>query len=227
LPSNVDPLPTYTSQDFSAVNDYIGHLADRHQARTSRWRSETFGAYLKWIAILIAAGGFVVFLILFGLSLLKDKPEPQIVRPVVVDRQVTIHLPEGMKNQSQGPAIETRQEVTRRIDEFKTRKIDAGAEQPQIKSVFNYVIFKEMIFNRAGIRNVVVGMEYKDPTNQKPSKQWCYVSKPNTNGTSTRVGLADKTDSTQIDRTLTLAKARDMRATLSDLKAAQRLCRFE
>ena len=75
-----DAPPTYPTQNFGAINDHIEHLANRHRARTAQWRSETFGTYLKWSAVVITAGGAAAFLVLFGLSLLKEKPEPRIVK---------------------------------------------------------------------------------------------------------------------------------------------------
>ena len=109
--------PTYTSQNFDAVNDYVAHLADRHRARSASWRSETFGTYAKWASAIIAAGGISAFLVLFGLSLLKEKPEPRIVAPVVVDRPVTINLPEGIGRPEQESVVERRRrDAVSRID---------------------------------------------------------------------------------------------------------------
>ena len=230
MASKLDPPPTYTSQNFGAINDYIEHLANRHRARTSQWRSQTFAVYFMWVAILIATIGLVTFLVLWGLSLLKEKPEPRIVAPVVVDRPVTITLPKGyaVTNQVGGTEVQKQlNEISRRIDDFKSRKPDTAAPLQPVKSVFNYVIFKKMSFNSAGITDVVIGMEYKNPQAELPENQWCYVTKPNSSGTSTRVNLANKTGKSRANRTLSLTEAREMRVSLTDLKAAQRLCKFE
>ena len=222
--------PPYTTQNFDAINGYIDHLASRHQARTARWRSETFGTYAKWIALAVAASGAAAFLVLFGLSLFKEKPEPRIVRPVVIDRDVIVKLPEGLGAVQQPRRTDVDQrlsEIMRQIDEIKRGKTGDGTGAQPASPVLNFVIFKEIPFNRAGISNVVIGMRYKDTTSKIPSSQWCYVNKGNLSGTVTRVDLAKKDDKQPIKSTLTLSEAREMRTTLDILRSAQRHCTFE
>ena len=222
--------PTYTSQNFEAVNDYVGHLADRHRARSASWRSETFGTYAKWTSAIVAAGGISAFLVLFGLSLLKEKPEPRIVAPVVVDRPVTINLPEGIGRPNQESEVDhLRREAVSRIDKIKAPRTapERPDSTPIAKTVIDYVMFKEISFGRSGINKVTVGMRYKDSSTKKPSRQWCYVSKTNLSGSVTRVNLAAKIADRRTDYTLTLNEAREIRSTMADLKVAQRSCAFE
>ena len=74
---------------------------------------------------------------------------------------------------------------------------------------------------------VVVGMSYEDSNSESPSRQWCYVRKQNASGAQTQVTLANKVGPQRIDDVLTLAKAREIDASMEILKAAQRRCAFE
>lgn len=221
-----DDPPTYTTHNFDAINHYIEHLAGRHRALTAQWRSETIGTYLKWGAVAIVGSGVAAFFVLLGLSFLKERPEPRIVKPIVVDKPITINIPEGLCGggcPKESEVDQKRRGAKKRIEQI-TSDQTAG---PATKSVVNFVIFKEIAFNRAGIKNVVVGMRYKDAQATKPSSQWCYVTKGDISVIAIQATLSDKTGGQRVDRTITAAAAREIRATVSDLKAAQRRCEFE
>ena len=221
-----DTPPSYTTQNFDAVNDYIGHLAARHHARTARWRSDTIGTYLKWGAVLIAAAGVAAFFVLWGLSLWRNETEIKIVEPVVVDRDVTIILDERLRardGRQEGAVEPIVRQAEKRIDALKA----GGVIEPTAgRTVIDFVIFKNLDFNRDGLSTVVVGMKYKDASATEPSSQWCYVNKGNLSGNVTRVDLADKIGDQLNYRDITLSQAREARTTVLTLKAAQRLCVF-
>ncbi len=221
-----DSPPTYTTHNFDAINHYIEHLAGRHRALTARWRSETISTYLKWGAVAIVASGVAAFFVLFGLSYLKERPEPRTVNSKVGDKPITINLPEclcGGASPQESEVGQIRAGAEKRVEKIESDQ-PAG---PATKPVVNFVIFKEFAFNRAGIKNVVVGMKYKDAEATKPSIQWCYVNKGNISGTVIQVNLSDKIGERRLDHTLTPREAREFRAAVSDLKAAQRRCAFE
>jgi len=224
------PPPTYTSQNFDAINDYIGHLANRHRARSALWKSDTFATYAKWSAVVVAAGGLAAFLVLFGLSLYKEKPEPKIVSPVIVDRDIVIKMPENASTVQplrRTDADRRLDEIKRSIDEVKGRKPTGAPNTKPAKSVLNFVIFKNIEFSRSGINRVTVGMRYSDTTVKMPSYQWCYIEKRNLSGTKTHLYLANKSATGRVNTIITLAEAREFRASLADLNAAQRECVFE
>lgn len=221
-----DDPPTYTTHNFDAINHYIEHLAGRHRALTAQWRSETIGTYLKWGAVAIVGSGVAAFFVLLGLSYLKERPEPRIVNSKAGDKPITINLPEclcGGASPQESEVGQIRGDAVKRLEKIES-KLPA---HPATKPVVNFVIFKDFAFNQAGIKNVTVGMRYKDAQATKPSIQWCYVTKGNISGTVIQVNLSDKTGGQRVDRTITAAAAREIRATVSDLKAAQRRCAFE
>lgn len=221
-----DSPPTYTTHNFDAVNHYIEHLAGRHRALTARWRSETISTYLKWGAVAIVASGVAAFFVLFGLSYLKERPEPRIVNSNVDNKPITINLPEclcGGASPQESKLDQNIDDAVKRVEEIESKQ----PVEPATKPVINFVIFKKFAFNQASIKNVVVGMKYKDAEATKPSIQWCYVNKGNLSGTVIRVNLSDKTGDQRLDHKITPAEAREIRATVSDLKAAQRRCAFE
>jgi len=226
-----DDLPVYTSQDFGAVNDYVAHLSQRHQALRDNWKADTFGMYFKWFSIFILSVGVVVFLTLLGLSMLRERPEPRIIEPVVVDKQITIIVPEGYAGDSPAVVsdIESNVPIIRKIVnnvEVGNNHLPVSSDIPS-KTVVNFVIFKEIEFGRSGLGDVLVGMEYNNLNSVKPSKQWCYLTRNNLSGTSTRIELASKTGDRPVLLELSVREAKEVRVTLSVLKSAQRLCRFE
>ncbi len=224
------PPPTYTTQDYSAVNTYVEHLAARHRSAISIRRAGVFATYAKWCAVLVVASGVTALLVLWGLSLLKEKPDPKIVEPVIVDRPVTINVP-GLDSSLENNG---NPEVQRQLSEIRSTIADVRAgssvDTPtteSLRTVIDFVIFKEVQFSQAGLEEVVVGMRYQDSSSENPSTQRCYVNKPNDSGAETRVNLARKEGPQRIDDILTTAMAREIGAPLGVLKEAQSLCAFE
>ena len=224
------PMTTYTTQDYSAVNEYVEHLAERHRAAVAIRRADIFAVYAKWFAVLIAAAGVAALLVLWGMSLFKERPDPEIVEPVIVDKPVTINIPpQSAPHQNSGDPEVQRQlrEIRSTIENIRgsTKSDSSPGDRP--RTVVDFVIFKEIKFQQAGIEDVVVGMSYEDSNSTSPNRQWCYVIKPNASGTATRVELAGKVGDHKTDDQLTVAKARGIGASLKTLTAAQRLCAFE
>jgi|GEM_PF-3940515 len=245
--SNESPAPagapTYTSQNFDAINSFFEHQANRHRGDVALQRANTIGIYLKWLVLATLAIGVVGFLSLWGMSLLTEKPEPRIVRPVVVDKAVNINVADPKAGRGGGDetskAASTLLEISRKVDEIRQRPAGAIANGVPPRSsngslapaetapVVNFVIFKHFAFGRAGLGEVVVGMKYKDSGSKKPLRQWCYVNKGQPTGTTVRVDLASKLGSIASDRSLSQAEAREIGASIADLRAAQDLCAFE
>ena len=220
--------PTYTTQDFSAVNDYVEHLAARHQTAISERRANIFGTYAKWFAVLIAAIGVAALLTLWGMSLYKEKPEPRIIEPVVVDRPVPVPLPQGDTRTGSDPEIQRQLESIRStIASLQTDSPVDPLTTDGANMVIDFVIFKEVGFRRGDLEEVVVGMQFDDSNSEFPSSQWCYVMKPNLSGTGTRVDLANKVGTERIDRIVTAAMGKELGVSISVLMEAQRLCAFE
>jgi len=84
--------PTFTTNDYEAVHRYVDGRSDRIDSKLRHADSAASIARVanlgKWFAIGVVATGFAVFLILWGISLLKDKPEPRIIKTekVVIQR---------------------------------------------------------------------------------------------------------------------------------------------
>lgn len=222
-----DVPPTYTTQNFDAVNDYIGHLADRHRARTARWRSDTVGTYLKWSAVLITATGAAAFLVLWGLSFWREEPDFKVMEPVVVDRHVIINLDERFRARGGRPDGADRPNRQPPRVPNDAPKSDTPKEPTPARPEIDFVVFKYFDFSRDGLKTVVVGMQYKGASMVAPSSQWCYVNKVNLSGTMTRVDLAENKGDGLKFHDITSSQAQEVGTTVGTLKAAQRLCQFE
>lgn len=214
--------PQYDVHNFDAVNQYVATMADRQQTGISLRRADIFSRYAKYIAILLIAAGIVTFLVLWGYSLLKEKPEPKIIttetiieRPIKLEPNIYVST-----TGSPTPAEKTREAASDRVSSLSP---SSGANP-----VYNFTIFKEIPFNKDGMQNVVVGMKYDDSEAVTPSHQWCYVMSPNIDGTDTRISLATKNGVFgTIEKSITHAQANKADTSVAILESAQRLCAFE
>lgn len=217
--------PSFTTHNFDAVNDYIRHLAQRHRAWSSQALASTFAVYAKWGAIAILALGAMAFMVLWGVSLLWAKPEPRIVQPIVVDKPVTINLPDSMR--TSGSFADAARTIGDRARAIEQRDGSNEAAPDQSKAVVNFVIFRNIPFARAGLDGVTVGMKYDSSTSTIPSSQWCYVKRSNPSGTETVVHLATWSNGARTDLPIGAGEIREIAAPATDIQAAQRLCVFE
>jgi hypothetical protein len=215
----------YTTEDFSAVNSYVNHLAEKNRAGVREIRARNFGEYAKWGAVALVAAGIAAALVMWGISFLKDYE--------IVEKQIVVKEPANFKPTIivNTPATVSEAQRTRNVATSRTRELQETSpsitDEPGVKPVFNFTIFKSMPFNIGEIDDVVVGMTYEDSNSAKPSHQWCYITAPNKDGTHTRVNLAIK-EATEIRKApLPSNVAAKLGISEFELERAQGLCSFE
>jgi hypothetical protein len=219
------PDHQYDVHDFTAVDDYVAHLASKNRALIRETSARNFASYAKWGALVIVGIGIAIALILWGLSLHKDYKivEKQIVVKEPVSFRPTIIVNAEDKN--------SRTQVVRQIAEGKTNRLSNEADDKSLdsedKAVFNFTIFKQIPFKYGEIENVVVGMKYENSSSEKPEYQWCYVNKLNKDGTETKISLAFFSEAARNDSIVTANMATKMDLTIFELEQAQKLCSFE
>jgi hypothetical protein len=202
----------FTHHDFDEVNRYLERLADRHKARVTNLRADTWAIYMKWFAVLIVAAGLAIAMILWAYAALKEKPRPEIVVP-----------PINVKVENERPSPSPNfQSVVREVQRKAGETTANGAPE----TVIDYVIFRNIPFVRANISEVTIGMHYPDSEAKVPDREWCYITSPNDDGTSTKVQLSVKRGSLKIESELTYQMARSVGLSMSDLTEAKNLCKF-
>jgi hypothetical protein len=114
-----------------------------------------------------------------------------------------------------------------RLDEIEKKNANLKSASGVIP-LFSFNIFKRVPYEVGNISSVVIGMRYGDSNKKKPENQWCYITHGNSDGTSTKITLATiRPGSNRRDRELSLPLAKSIGITLTELKAAQKLCLFE
>ena len=215
----------YTTHDFSAVNSYVDHLAEKNRSSIREIRARNFGAYAKWGAVALVGAGITAALVMWGISFLKDyeivEREIVVKEPAAFKPTIIVNIP-GLGSESQ----EMRNAAENKIKEIKD-KLPQGEQETNAEVVLNYNLFKEISFNVAGIEEVVVGMKFEDSNAKKPSHQWCYIMARNADGTKTWVDLANKVDSETFMMPMSEGVTAKIGLSQSDFERAQGLCSFE
>ncbi len=207
-----DDRREFVHHEFDEVNRYLERLADRHKSRVENLRADTSAIYMKWFAVLIVATGLADAMILWGYSAFKEKPRPEIIVP-----PINVKVENERSSPPSGFGSVAR--------EVQKRAGETGAVGGP-KAVIDYVIFKSIPFSRAKVSDVTIGMHYPDSEATSPDREWCYITSPNDDGTSTRVELMVKRGGAKIESEMTYQKARSVGLSMSDLTEAKNLCKF-
>ncbi|MEQ8441470.1 MAG: hypothetical protein RIM33_02730 [Alphaproteobacteria bacterium] len=222
--------------DYSAVDEFVTHLGNRHRAQAANWNAQTWTHYAAWGALLIAALGVAAFFILWGVSLVIEKPEPMIIETErIIERPVSINPTIHVETTGpQGPLESIREEATARIGDLVTSDhgpatSGVGTETLQdAVPVYNYVIFRELDYQRGGALGVTVGMQYADSDSEKPAEQWCYIEFPTDDiGVVSTIQLSAVSNGIRSDLPVTNQMAREAGTSVSVLREAQMVCAFE
>jgi hypothetical protein len=219
----MEPTPEYVSHNYKAVNEHIDELTRRNRVVTSSRRVEVFGKYAKYASIFIVCLGIMGLLLFWGYSKVVNP------RPEIIEKEVVVEKPVSFKpniyittNQADNARIdETRAEAARRLGE-----ISSGNKNTNSKStVYDFVIFKEIPFTQDGFKQVTVGMRYQDADAKLPARQWCYIERGRSNGTSIKVTLA-VTENGHTPEDITQDMATALTTSVGVLKSAQGSCLF-
>lgn len=225
--SNPDqPIDGGTTYNYRAVDDLIAHVSKKHAAEESNWSAKTWTFYAAWGAVLIASIGLCAFLIMWGYSLIIEKPEPKIIeveriieKPIQLNPTVVVQTPAGTGS---GSADVARSEAQRRIEAVQ------GDSASPANTVYNYVIFKDIPFTEGGFDTVTVGMQFSTSESVHPDYQWCYIAKgAGALSVSKRVSLAEKGPSGSFNYPIDYSTAVEAGVALGILQRAQRKCSFE
>jgi hypothetical protein len=226
--------PIYTTHNFSAIDAHVNEVIRRERAFTRIWMSEGFLRFAKYGALLIVALGIAIFLTLWGYSLLTEKPEARIIeKEVVVERPVAyrpvINITPGAIA-DQLAITDARDAAASKIEKLQEpdplNSSDANIANQGKKTVFDFVIFKTITFARKNIDEVKIGMRYADSASEKPSRQWCYIDKQIEGFVARRIDLAHKQDDEIFITPVSDDDARTFGARISNIRQAQRLCKF-
>tara|TARA_R110000824_G_scaffold53887_2_gene148838 strand:+ start:1099 stop:1767 length:669 start_codon:yes stop_codon:yes gene_type:complete len=213
-----DMKAEYVAHDYSAINSHVNGLSRLIDAKLAERKSSLFSVYAIYGSGFVVALGLATLLATWGISLLRD---PKIVTAEkIVEKQVAfkpiinVTLPDEV-DKVRGTAA---QRMSVLQDGLGTAK-----------SVFNFVIFRDILFKQDGFSSVVIGMRFKDQDSSSPDSQWCYIERGDflAERSTDHVSLASKANGTVSYTQLTNAHASKLKTTLSVLKKAQGLCVFK
>lgn len=220
-----------TNHDFSALNRHVDQLVARNNVLTWRQRAGVFTTFAKYGAIFLLAVGVAALLVLWGISLLKAKPKPEVIeKQVVVEKPVTLQ-PNIYVNTETGDQAEMRRLVESGEKRIETYKREDEVRSPNSSGIgvptYSHVIFREFAFGREGMGEVIIGIARERADQSQPSSQWCYVEKPQFGGASKKFSLARKQGASVSNTPINVRVAREVGVSQNTLQAAQRLCRFD
>lgn len=116
--------------------------------------------------------GVLVFLVLWGVSLLSEKPAPKIITTErIVEKPSVIKV--------ELPTVPTAPQSTQQASDIANALSSveqAGSESP-VPIVTNYTIFRSIDFETAGYNDVVTGLNYDSSESAFPENQYCYLEK--------------------------------------------------
>jgi hypothetical protein len=177
---------------------------------------------------LAVALGVAGLLILWGVKLLLN-PRPEVIeKEVIVEKPVSIN-PNIYISPGQGfERLQALNENARtQIEKFESKTKTAGDTAQSVKTVYDYVLFKHIPFDRDGLQNIIIGMRFPESRAEKPSRQWCYVVKPTDTGVQNRLTLSIVENGVRNDQPITRDMAQTMATDLNNLENARDLCVFE
>lgn len=223
-------IKSYTSHNFSAVNEQIRQISKRERARTfSYWLLS-----LRTIFIYAAVVTLVIILLMLSFSwayriinapYVTEKTE--VVRPEIVEREVlkVVQVPveksimETSSTGYKGP-------VNQPIDSSTT---NSGSPSPA-SVVTNYNVFNTANvpeFIEYGFSSVITGWKYKDSESNYPEYQYCYINKSTPGrATTTRANIASIEEDGSYVSLVDGGLARDIAISQSVLNQVEGYCQW-
>ena len=188
-------LRSYTSHNFSAVNDHLDQISKREKAKTFSYWLKSFETLFMYIVIT----AFVFTLLILSLSwsyrfinapYIDEKLE--IVRPEIIEKEVlkVIKVPsetqmsENIKFRSNSPSINYVQ---------PNNTITGSSESINYLTNFNQFNIADVpMYEKYGFSSIITGYRFKDSESNSPEHQYCYFNRSGAEPTiRTRIDLAE------------------------------------
>jgi len=224
-------IKSYTSHNFSAVNEQIRQISKREKARTfSYWLLS-----LKTLFLYIAAVALIFILLMLSFSWayrIINAPyvteKTLIVRPEIIEREVlkVVQVPVE-KSILETSAAGYKGPVNQPINSSTTNSSNSPSPASVVTNynVFNTANVPEFI--DYGFSSVITGWKYKDSDATYPMSQYCYISK-STPGRATisRADIANMDEDGAYNSLVNSNLARDIAIKQSVLKQAEGYCQW-
>lgn len=189
-------IKSYTSHNFSAVNEQIRQISKRERARTfSYWLLS-----LRTIFLYVAAVTLIIILLMLSFSWayrIINAPyiteKTQVVRPEIIEREVlkVVQVPveksileSSSSTGYKGPANQP----------ISPSTSSSPGSPPPASVVTNYNVFNTANvpeFVDYGFSSIITGWKYKDSDANYPEYQYCYFNKSSPGrATTTRANIA-------------------------------------
>lgn len=224
-------LDSYTSHNFSAVNEQIKQISKRERARTfSYWLLS-----LRTIFIYAAAVALIIILLMLSFSWayrIINAPyvteRIEVVRPEIIEREVlkVVQVPveksilEASSAGYKGPINQPINSST-----YNTSDSPSPASVVTNYNVFNAVNVPQFI--DYGFSSVNTGWKYKDSDAAYPMSQYCYILKSSPGRTATlKVDIARMEEDGAYTSLIDSNLARDVAINQSVLKKAEGYCQW-
>ena len=224
-------IKSYTSHNFTAVNEQIRQISKREKARTfSYWLLS-----LKTIFLYVAAVALIVILLMLSFSWayrIINAPyvteKTQVVRPEIIEREVlkVVQVPveksilEASSSGYKGP-------VNQPID---SSSYNSSSSPSPASVVTNYNVFKTANvpeFIDYGFSSVITGWKYKDSDATYPMSQYCYITKSTPGrATTSRANIATMEEDGAYTSLIDSKLARDIAINQSVLNQAKIYCQW-
>lgn len=223
-------LKSYTSHNFSAVNQQIAQIAKRERARTFALRLKSVGTIFMYAAIVALIIALLILTVSWAYRII-NAPYPTekttIVKPEIIEKEVlkVVQVPveksilESSDSGYKGP--------NNKIE--PSNNSSSGGSQP-VNVVTNYNTFNRANtpqFASSGFGEVITGWRYTDSETKYPEYQYCYIQKSVAGRSTTmRADLAGIGEDGEYISNVNSSLARDVAISQKVLKEAEGYCQW-
>ena len=166
-----DQKPAYETHDYTAVERYIRVQNERRELSNQAIIKSASAHRLKYVALVIASCGFAALLILYGVSLLNDKPVRTIETKTIFQKSNN----EDLLVQRQLKELEEADQKPSLLDEKSSLKNRNKKSEDRTDVSTMFIIFKRVPSRIYGFEDVVTGHKYPNSKTKYPESQYCYV----------------------------------------------------
>ena len=218
---------SYTSHNFSAVNEQIREIAAREKARTTAYRLESYRTAFMYAGATVLIIGLLALLLSWSYRLI-NAPYPEevitVVKPEIIEKEV-IKVVQVPVEKSVYDQTSTSYQGPQDSSSLQSNQSSSG----QTAIVTNYHTFKTVDadeFSSSGFTSVVTGWRYADSNNDYPEYQFCYFNiRSGGKATTTRVNLAD-IEGAEFNSLIDSSLAREVSISQATLRRAEKKCEW-